>query len=97
MRRGIYSGALGVTLVWVIYLIYLMLAKNFYTNLDQFAGLIFGGLGYGMVILILIILFGVLFGALGGAIGSGTMIIMMEIYKKPTPETLKPKVNNSNQ
>lgn len=99
MRRGIYSGALGVSVVWIIFLIYLMLTRNFYTNLDQFAGLIFGGLGYGSIILILIILFGILFGALGGAIGSGTMIIMMSIYEKSTPETLKPKdtVNNSNQ
>ena len=99
MRRGIYCGALGVSIVWIFYLIYLMGAKNFYTNLDQFAGLIFGGLGYGSVILILIILFGILFGALGGAIGSGIMILIIPKFEKFTKIASNPKetVGNSNQ
>ncbi len=99
MRRGIYGGALGVSIVWIFYLIYLMLAKNFYTNLDQFAGLIFGGLGYGSVILLLIILFGILFGALGGAIGSGTIILILLRFEKSTKVEFKPKntTDNSNQ
>lgn len=98
MRRGIYCGVFGVSLVWIFYLIYLMAAKNFYTNLDQFAGLIFGGLGYGSVILLLIILFGILFGALGGAIGSGIMILIMPRFEKSTDVALKPKetAGNSN-
>lgn len=99
MRRGIYCGVLGVSLVWIFYLIYLIDAKNFYTNLDQFAGLIFGGLGYGSVILLLIILFGILFGALGGAIGSGIMIIVIPRFEKSTEVEIKPKTTagNSNQ
>lgn len=99
MQRGIYCGALGVSLVWIFYLIYLMGAKNFYTNLDQFAGLIFGGLGYGSVILILIILFGILFGALGGAIGSGIIILIIPRFEKSTDVAFKPKktAGNSNQ
>ena len=98
MRRGIYCGVLGVSLVWIFYLIYLMTAKNFYTSLDQFAGLIFGGLGYGSVILILIILFGILFGALGGAIGSGIMILITTREEKSTEAALKQKktAGNSN-
>jgi len=76
MRRGIYSGVLGVSIVWLFYMIYKMGTNNAYTNLDQFAGLIFGGLGYGIVIFILILLLGILFGALGGAIGSGIMILL---------------------
>ncbi|MHA2393901.1 MAG: hypothetical protein ACXAEX_18370 [Promethearchaeota archaeon] len=82
MRRGIYSGVLGVSLVWIIYMIYLMSFNNAYINLDQFAALIFGGLGFGWVILLLIILFGILFGALGGAIGSGTGIILRSRFTK---------------
>ncbi|MFX1364126.1 MAG: hypothetical protein ACFFCE_15245 [Promethearchaeota archaeon] len=99
MRRGIYCGALGVSLVWIFYLIYLMIAKNFYTNLDQFAGLIFGGLGYGLIILILIILFGFLFGALGGAIGSGIMIILIPRFEELSQKNIKSeeKAHNSNQ
>ena len=91
MRRGIYCGVLGVSLVWIFYLIYLIGVKNFYINLDQFAGLIFGGLGYGSVILILIILFGILFGALGGAIGSGVMMLIIPRFEKSTEVPIKPK------
>ncbi|MHA2008284.1 MAG: hypothetical protein ACXABO_11660 [Promethearchaeota archaeon] len=76
MRKGIYSGVLGVFLVWILYVIYFMVEKSAYINLDQFAGLIFGELGYGWVILVLIFLFGILFGALGGAIGSGVMLFL---------------------
>ncbi|MFX0022335.1 MAG: hypothetical protein ACFE9S_08400 [Candidatus Hermodarchaeota archaeon] len=76
MRQGIYSGLLGVSIVWLFYMVYKMGTNNAYTNLDQFAGLIFGGLGYGWIIFILILLLGVLFGALGGAIGSGVMILL---------------------
>jgi len=96
MRRGIYCGVLGVSLVWIFYLIYLIGAKNFYTNLDQFAGLIFGGLGYGSVILILIILFGILFGALGGAIGSGIMILIISRHEQSTETSLKATETSSN-
>ncbi|MFW9989931.1 MAG: hypothetical protein ACFFC3_14885, partial [Candidatus Odinarchaeota archaeon] len=99
MRRGIYCGALGVSLVWIFYLVYLMALNNFYTNLDQFAGLIFGSLGYGSIILILIILFGILFGALGGAIGSGIMLIIYPKFEETSNESSKPKEKkvNSNQ
>jgi len=80
----------------ICYLIYLIVAKNFYINLDQFAGLIFGGLGYGAIILILIILFGILFGALGGAIGSGIMILIEPRLKKTTKKILKPNNTATN-
>jgi len=76
MKRGIYSGALGVTIVWLIYMTYAFITRNAYANLDQFAGLIFGELGYGWILFIIILLFGTLFGALGGAIGSGLMIFI---------------------
>lgn len=86
MRRGIFSGALAVFMVWIIFMIYQMISNNAYTNLDQFAGLIFGGSGYGVVILIIVILLGVLFGALGGAIGSGVAILVRARYEKsPSP------------
>lgn len=82
MRRGIYSGILGVSIVWLFYMIYKMATINAYTNLDQFAGLIFGGLGYGIIIFILILLLGILFGALGGAIGSGIMILLIPYLQR---------------
>ncbi len=99
MRRGIYSGALGVSIVWFIFMVYQMSTKNAYINLDQFAAFIFGGLGYGWVIVILILLLGVLFGALGGAIGSGTMILLRPKLKKISLKIFKSKnsvVNEKN-
>ncbi len=88
MRRGIYSGVLGVSIVWVFYMIYKMSTNNAYTNLDQFAGLIFGGTGYGIVIFILILLLGILFGALGGAIGSGVMIILTPYLQRGSEKSV---------
>ena len=76
MKRGIYSGAIGVAIVWLLYMIYAMVTRNAYTNIDQFAGLIFGDTGYGWAIIILVLLFGTLFGALGGSIGSGITIFI---------------------
>ena len=74
MKRGVYSGAIGVSIVWLLYIIYAMVTRNAYTNIDQFAALIFGDTGYGWAIIILVFLFGALFGALGGSIGSGITI-----------------------
>ncbi|MFX0142565.1 MAG: hypothetical protein ACFE9C_00680 [Candidatus Hodarchaeota archaeon] len=95
MRRGIYSGVLGVFIVWLFYMIYKMSANNAYTNLDQFAGLIFGELGYGWIIFILILLLGVLFGALGGAIGSGVMILLRPTLKRGTVKITESKNSTS--
>jgi hypothetical protein len=91
MRRGIYCGVLGVSIVWFFYMIYKMGTNNAYTNLDQFAGLIFGGLGYGWVIFILILLLGILLGALGGAIGSGIMILLKPYIQKGPDKKVESK------
>ncbi|MFX1410182.1 MAG: hypothetical protein ACFFA6_07510 [Promethearchaeota archaeon] len=91
IRRGIYSGALGVAIIWFLFMLYSMIVQDAYTNLDQFAGLIFGGLGYGWVIFILILLFGVLFGALGGAIGSSISILVKLRFETDESELSKPK------
>ncbi len=93
MRRGIYSGALGVSIVWLIFMVYQMSTKNAYINLDQFAAFIFGELGYGWIIVILILLLGALGGALGGAIGSGTMILLRPKLKQISLKIFKS--NNS--
>lgn len=78
MKKGIYSGAIGISIIWFIYMVYAILTRNAYANLDQFAGLIVGSLGFGWVLFVVILLFGILFGALGGAIGSGvTMLIKL--------------------
>jgi hypothetical protein len=89
MRRGIYCGVLGVLLVWFFYMIYKMAVNEAFTNLDQFAGLIFGDLGYGWVIFILILLLGILLGALGGAIGSGVMILLRPSIERKFSKRLK--------
>lgn len=83
MKRGICSGAIGVSIVWAFYMFVAIVNINAYVNVDQFAGLIFGSLGFGWVIVLFVLLFGVLFGALGGAIGSGIkMIFCYELRKK---------------
>lgn len=97
MRRGIYCGALGVSLVWLFYMIYKMAMNDAYTNLDQFAALIFGDLGYGAVIFILILLLGILFGALGGAIGSGIMIFVRPRFQKGTSKSIESKSTPSSK
>ncbi|MHA1291177.1 MAG: hypothetical protein ACTSQJ_00750 [Promethearchaeota archaeon] len=74
MMRGICAGSIGIAVVWLFYMIYAFGTRNAYLNIDQFAGLIFGDLGYGWLVVIIILLFGILFGALGGAIGSGITI-----------------------
>ena len=96
MRRGIYSGVLGVLVVWLFYMIYNMSAKAAYTSLDQFAGLIFGGLGYGWVIFVLTLLLGILFGALGGAIGSGIMILLRPKISHKTSESNTSEIKKTN-
>jgi hypothetical protein len=76
-------------------MIYKMSTNNAYTNLDQFAGLIFGGTGYGIVIFILILLLGILFGALGGALGSGIMILLIPYLQKGTTKSESTNASDS--
>ena len=94
MKKGIYSGAIGISIIWTLYMIYAILTRNAYTNLDQFAGLFFGSLGFGWVFFLIILLFGVLFGALGGAIGSGLTILIKLIIKNEPNEILESKKSN---
>jgi hypothetical protein len=91
-RKGIYSGALGVLISWTLYILIAFMTRNTYPFFDQFAGLIFGDLGYGWVVLILVILLGILFGALGGAIGSGITlyISLRKEGERETPDIIKP-------
>ena len=82
-RKSMKIGAVGVSLVWSIYILIAIFTKNSYTYVDQFAGLIFGDLGYGWILIIVIILIGALFGALGGALGSlGAMMIALHNERK---------------
>lgn len=91
-RKGIYSGALGIAIVWSIYIFIAVLTKNTYTSIDQFAGLIFGGLGFGWIILAIILCLGILFGALGGAIGAGTTLLI-KIKQESEQNTSKRKLS----
>ena len=95
MKRGIYSGAIGISIIWTLYMIYAILTRNAYTNLDQFAGLFVGSLGFGWVLFLIILLFGALFGALGGAIGSGLTILIKLIINNEPNEILDSKKSTS--
>lgn len=94
MKKGMYSGAIGISIIWTLYMIYAILTRNAYTNLDQFAGLIVGSLGFGWVLFLIILLFGASFGALGGAIGSGLTILIKLIIKNEPNEILESKKSN---
>lgn len=94
MKKGIYSGAIGISIIWTLYMIYAILTRNAYINLDQFAGLFVGSLGFGWVLFLVILLFGALFGALGGAIGSGLTILIKLIIKNEPNEILESKKSN---
>lgn len=77
-RKSMKIGAFSVSLVWIIYILIAIFTKNSYIYVDQFAGLIFGELGYGWILIIIIILIGALFGALGGALGSlGAILVAL--------------------
>lgn len=76
IRNGIYSGLLGISIVWVLYIAQSFITRNTYVLLDQFAGVIFGSLGYGWIFFLIIILMGMVFGALGGGIGSCIRILV---------------------
>lgn len=94
MKKGIYSGVIGILIIWTLYMIYAILTRNAYTNLDQFAGLFIGSLGFGWVLFLIILLFGALFGALGGAIGSGLTILIKLIINNEPNEILESKKSN---
>lgn len=100
MKRGIYSGALGISIAWILYGVIAMFTRNAYLNFDQFAGLIFGSLGYGWLLLIVILLIGALFGALGGAIGSG-IAILFQLREESEPKSIstpnKPSESSESQ
>ena len=81
MKRGIFSGAIGVSTVWALYMLVAIVSVGAYLNVDQFAGLIFGSLGFGWVLILVVFLIGVLFGALGGAIGSGIKIMVNSYFQ----------------
>ncbi|MBN1802895.1 MAG: hypothetical protein JW891_15405 [Candidatus Lokiarchaeota archaeon] len=70
--RSIIASAIGVLSVWIPYMLFAFTSKNTFLTLDYFATLIFGELGYGPVLLIVILCLGTILGALGGAIGYGT-------------------------
>ena len=98
MKRGSLSGAISVSAIWALYILVAVLSKNAYVNIEQFAGLIFGALGFdssgfGWIIILLILLFGALFGALGGAIGSGLKMLII-INRQTDPSGISEK-NNS--
>lgn len=91
-KRSIYSAIIGVSIVWLGFMFIQFYVKDTYTLLDQFAGFIFGGLGFGFVIVIIILLMGIIFSALGAAVGA-YIIQFYDIRKanesERNPEKLK--------
>jgi hypothetical protein len=72
-KFGALSGALGVGLFWILYVIDGVFIKELYGLFDLIGELIIGSSGIGWLILLIIIIMGFLFGLLGGILGtSGT-------------------------
>ncbi|MFO8019553.1 MAG: hypothetical protein R6U96_13080 [Promethearchaeia archaeon] len=86
IKRSVYSAIISVSVVWSIFMVINFYTKNAYKLLDQFAGFIFGGLGFGYVIFIIILLMGIIFGALGAIIG-GYLIQFYEVHRTGKSET----------
>ena len=88
MKRGIISGALGVCILWTLFIVYEIFTVGAYLVMDQFGGLLIDA-GFGWLIMILIILLGTLFGALGGGIGSGVMLLIKgsDVSESPAEST----------
>jgi len=106
-RRAIYGGALGIAIAWSVYMVIGMITRNTYISIDQFAGVIFGDLGFGWIFITIILLLGILFGALGGAIGAGTTLLIKirqdskrdsKLSRKTLSDRLRPsKTKNTNE
>ncbi len=84
-KRGARSGAIGVFIVWFIYIIYAIATRGTYIYLDQFAGLIFGSLGYGWILIVIVLVLGIILGALSGFIG-GAIVKISKMKKDRTKE-----------
>jgi len=83
---GALSGAIGVGLFWILYIIDGVFYKGLYNLFDIFGALILGS-GMGWMILLLIILLGFIFGFLGGTLGSSGGNIFLNYYnKQSSPE-----------
>ncbi|MHA2288492.1 MAG: hypothetical protein ACXABG_06870 [Promethearchaeota archaeon] len=80
LKYGVFSGFLGVTLAWGLYMMVGMITRNVYSMLDQLGGLIFGE-GFGWVFIVLPLLIAAIFGAFGGGIGNG-MMTLFKIYQE---------------
>ena len=88
MKKGIIGGALGVCILWTLFIVYEIFTVGAYLVMDQFGGLLIDA-GFGWLIMILIILLGTLFGALGGGIGSGVMLLIKgSDMSKPPAENI---------
>ncbi|MHA1146914.1 MAG: hypothetical protein ACTSR8_01575 [Promethearchaeota archaeon] len=86
-RESMKIAAIGITLVWCIYILNALFTQNAYIYADQFAGLITGEFGFGWILIIFIILIGALFGALGGALGSLGAILLVPIKERELENT----------
>jgi hypothetical protein len=92
-RFGALSGALGVGLFWILYMIDGVFIKELYGLFDLIGELIIGSSGIGWLLLLIIIIMGFLFGLLGGVLGSsGTNLVL---YFYTTHKSSGRKVENS--
>ena len=81
LRYSVLSGMIGVTLSWILYILFGLVTRNVLTILDQL-GSLFLGENLGWVLLVLIILFSAIFGALGGGIGNGLLNLKNNILSR---------------
>lgn len=81
MKYGALSGALGIGIFWILYVINGIFFKGLYNLFNIFGELLLGS-GLGWLILLLIILLGFLFGFLGGILGTTGTNLFLSFYSK---------------
>jgi len=81
VKFGALSGALGVAIFWLLYVIDGVFFNGLYNLFDIFGTLIIGS-GFGWLILLIIVVIGFLFGLLGGSIGSSGANLFLHFYDK---------------
>ena len=85
---GALSGAIGVGIFWILYIIDGVFYKGLFNLFDIFGALIIGS-GMGWIILLLIILLGFVFGFLGGSLGSSGGNLFLYYYNKQSSSERK--------
>lgn len=84
VKRGGFSGAIGVFITWLLILVVKLLTQNTISLLNAFIGLL--GLDIGWLLVIIILIFGFLFGLLGGILGGSLFQLIINADTPENPE-----------